>query len=312
MEASLYLVPVQTGARSITLSSVKLEDIARVKKSEENGKLLCTLRYTRTKRSSHWDQEVTVEGIEEEEKEGDAVSGFISSPVIKCGSYEKAKKAVIESTALITGWVLYRLTQMGNIEKVARRVLVSSRLLSEEEEGAQPEMDRTLIGLEAFHDKFFKNIEERKKDPYKEFCERVKERMQTYFETERITEAKMTRYIQDGSWMMCEKYEELKEYMKKKYQTMKKYNEEKQTFTYCASSAVFCTRMDLKEQQHNNKTTAEEAAAEFTALAEERESKVKVGKYEKRRTKEDNQVKEKDNIEEKERERERKFRKRNR
>ncbi|KAH7826718.1 uncharacterized protein MONOS_14816 [Monocercomonoides exilis] len=129
-------------------------------------------------------------------------SGFICSALIKSKSDPQAQKAVLERTSLFSDWVPHRLVQMGYIKKVARRALVSTRLLSEEEDGAQPDMDRTLLGLEAFHGIFFNYIEERNKDPSKEFSEREKKRMFTYFETERISEAKMTRYIQDGSWMM--------------------------------------------------------------------------------------------------------------
>ncbi|KAH7818156.1 uncharacterized protein MONOS_3954 [Monocercomonoides exilis] len=237
MEASLYLIAVQTGARAITVSSMLLSDIMRVTISEETKKILCTLRYNRTKGSSTWGHEVTIEGDEEKEDDGDAVfwfskylkkstgvklsewmeksnavdkskpvwplstdamrerfkeraknagyprslfsfhslrSGFICSALIKSKSDPQAQKAVLESTALIAGWVPYRLAQMGYIKKVARRALASTRLLSETEDGAQPDMDRTLFGLEAFHGIFFKNFEERNKDPYKEFMKEKK------------------------------------------------------------------------------------------------------------------------------------------
>ncbi|KAH7819253.1 uncharacterized protein MONOS_15765 [Monocercomonoides exilis] len=73
MEAAMYLMSVQTGARAITLSSVLLSDIVRVMSSNESGKLLVTLRYNRTKGSSNWNHEITIEGQEEEGKSTDAV-----------------------------------------------------------------------------------------------------------------------------------------------------------------------------------------------------------------------------------------------
>ncbi|KAH7816074.1 uncharacterized protein MONOS_13509 [Monocercomonoides exilis] len=73
LESSLYLVAVHTGARAVTLSNVKLSDIKQVVRSKENGKLLCTIQYNRTKASHNWGHKVTIEGDEDEENDDDPV-----------------------------------------------------------------------------------------------------------------------------------------------------------------------------------------------------------------------------------------------
>ncbi|KAH7827572.1 uncharacterized protein MONOS_17261 [Monocercomonoides exilis] len=73
LESSLFLVAVHTGARAITLSSVKLSDIKQVVRSKFTNKLLCTIQFNRTKASHNWGHKVTIEGNEDEENDEDPV-----------------------------------------------------------------------------------------------------------------------------------------------------------------------------------------------------------------------------------------------
>ncbi|KAH7832791.1 uncharacterized protein MONOS_16905 [Monocercomonoides exilis] len=280
LEASLYLIGVQTGARAITLSSLKMSDIKRVIQSKETNKLLVTLCYNRTKGSSHWNHHVTIEGEEESRSDDDAVywfslhlkksvgvrlsewmtkkeevdgerpvwpistdvmrerfkqraenagyprnlfsfhslrSGFICSALIKSGKNEDSKKAVLEKTALIAGWVPYRLAQMTYIKNVARRAIVSSRLVMPYKEGRnESEMDETLLELEMFHGIVLKMKEGNEKNPYEKYKEKVEERMKIFFEEEEVKKAKKARYIRSGSVGMCAENMELNDFIKQK------------------------------------------------------------------------------------------------
>ncbi|KAH7818782.1 uncharacterized protein MONOS_15150 [Monocercomonoides exilis] len=345
MEAALYLMSVQTGARAITLSSVLLSDIVRVMSSNESGKLLVTLRYNRTKGSSNWNHEITIEGQEEEEKPTDAVywlskylqkriniklsefekrknevdlnqtlftlstdamrerfkaraeqagyprslfsfhslrSGFICTALIKAGTNKVEQKAVLESTALIAGWVPYRLAQMGYIKKVARRVIVSSRLVNEDEEGKKlSEIDKTMLGLEAFH-----GIELRVSDkmsaPMRMFEERVIERMKKFFGTDVVERAKSLRYRRSGSMEMCLMKENLKKYAEDVFRNSKGFGDKKHAWSYKGSAFIYTVRIYIRDRIENIGANPIEVADEFCGFAEKKTSKEDVRKYSKK------------------------------
>ncbi|KAH7819252.1 uncharacterized protein MONOS_15764 [Monocercomonoides exilis] len=189
---------------------------------------------------------------------------------------------MLESTALIAGWVPYRLAQMGYIKKVARRVIVSSRLVNEDEEGKKlSEIDKTMLGLEAFH-----GIELRVSDkmsaPMRMFEEKVIERMKKFFGTDVVERAKSIRYRRSRSMKMCMMKKSLKKYSEDVFRNSKGFGDKKHALRYKGSAYIYTTRIYIRDRIENCGADPIEVADEFCGLAEKKISKDDVRKYSKK------------------------------
>ncbi|KAH7822213.1 uncharacterized protein MONOS_13464 [Monocercomonoides exilis] len=128
--------------------------------------------------------------------------GLICSALVKAGAGPDTQHAVLERTALIAGWVPFKLAQLEYIKKVARRAIVSSRLINEDEDGENLAiMDDALLGVEAFHGIAFEKKEQKEKVQCEVFKGFVVDRIKKYLKEERVQEAKKkkNRYMCNGS-----------------------------------------------------------------------------------------------------------------
>ncbi|KAH7818580.1 uncharacterized protein MONOS_16053 [Monocercomonoides exilis] len=199
-------------------------------------------------------------------------SGFICSALIKAGSSAEAKQAVLEKTALIAGWAPMHLAQMGYIKMVARRTIVSSRLVTANEQGSTGEVDETLLDLEVFHGISFKVELEKEINSVKAFNDEVKRRMKKFFEKDEVDRVERNRYESNAAKKMVEKTKLLKNMVEKKY---KQINDERDSNHFYSKSRIEdkIVRLYVKDQLVNKKVEAETLAKLYCDLAEESTTK---------------------------------------
>ncbi|KAH7825931.1 uncharacterized protein MONOS_9832 [Monocercomonoides exilis] len=152
-------------------------------------------------------------------------SGFICTSLIKAGSSTDAQNAIMEKTALIAGWVPWRLAQMGYLKMVAKRTIVSSRLVSSSSSSENvPLVDETLLDVEAFHGISLEPPKPKEKeiDVYAKFRSAVDERIRKFFGKTEIENAEKYRYNINAYRKIFESNEDLKELVEMKEKEMKK------------------------------------------------------------------------------------------